>query len=112
MVKTKDELINDIQAILGENSSDDAIALLENVSDTLDSVNNTDIETLQRQLQEANDKIRETDENWRKKYIERFKAPIDTNGSSEDNNVNNNSDNKDSEEKELTFENLFKEVEK
>ena len=35
-IKTKDELIQSLNAVLGDNASDEALALMEDVSDTLD----------------------------------------------------------------------------
>ena len=35
-IKTKDELIKSLNAVLGDNASDEALALMEDVSDTLD----------------------------------------------------------------------------
>ena len=63
MKKTKAEIMESLKSILGENTSDEAIALIEDVSDTLDSMNDTT---------DWKQKYEEKDAEWRKKYTERF----------------------------------------
>lgn len=65
--KTKDELLNAIKAILGDRDDDDAIALMEDVTDTLDAYAE-DENINYKQKYEENDK------EWRRKYISRFKG--------------------------------------
>ena len=65
--KTKDELLDAIKALIGERDDDDAIALLEDVTDTLDAYAN-DENINYKQMYEENDKA------WRAKYISRFKG--------------------------------------
>ena len=60
--------MDSLSKVLGENNSDDALALLEDVSDTLDTAN-TD---LSAKLQEAQDKYNDLDKAWRQKYRDRF----------------------------------------
>lgn len=60
--------MDSLSKVLGENNSDDALALLEDVSDTLDTAN-TDLPT---KLQEAEDKYNDLDKAWRQKYRDRF----------------------------------------
>lgn len=62
----KDELLGKLKAYLGEDTSDEAIALVEDVSDTVSEG------TLDWKA-----KYTENDENWRRKYKERFFGGID-----------------------------------
>ena len=67
MVKTKEEILDAIKAKIGEDTSDEAIALLEDISDTLNDYDNkanadTDWKT----------KYEENDKEWRKRYTDRF----------------------------------------
>lgn len=94
MKKSKAEIIADLKAFIGENNSDDAIALVENVSDSIED--NTEQEDWKKRYEE-NDKA------WRQRYIDRF-----NNEEKEDDkeviDVDNSND-----DKPLTYENLFEE---
>ena len=99
MKKTKAEIIADLTAFIGENQSDDAVALIENVSDSIDD--NTD--ELRQENARLQKQYEDNDKAWRQKYIDRF-------------NNEDNKDDKDSEvidvddsDKPLTYENLFEE---
>ena len=59
-VKSKEELLASINELSAENLEDKVLALLEDVSDTLDS------------LSEVETKLKELDESWKKRYRERF----------------------------------------
>lgn len=67
-VKSKKEIMDALSAMLGDNSSDEALGLLEDVSDTLDTSNSD----LSVKLKEAEDKYNELDKTWREKYKARF----------------------------------------
>ena len=60
MIKSKEELLASINELSAENLEDKVLALLEDVSDTLDS------------LSEVETKLKELDESWKKRYRERF----------------------------------------
>lgn len=60
MVKSKEELLASINELSTENLEDKVLTLLEDVSDTLDSV--SDVEA----------RLKELDESWKKRYRERF----------------------------------------
>lgn len=67
-VKNKDEILEAIKTRVGDNTDDETISFLEDVSDTL-----TDLET------KANDddedwktKYEENDKSWRERYTNRF----------------------------------------
>lgn len=67
MVRTSEELMGSIRDYIGENHDDAAINLLEDMTDTLGDYD--------RRIQESGDwesKYRENDEQWRKRYSDRF----------------------------------------
>lgn len=63
MVKTKEELLAEINDIVGDVNTDEYLALLEDLSDTLDSVQSST---------EWEKKLKDLDETWREKYKARF----------------------------------------
>lgn len=94
-IKTRDELIAQISARIGEDTSDEAIALIEDVTDTFDDLSgraNGDGTDWKAEY-ERNDK------EWREKYVARFSSTSDD----KDDKV----DDKGGNEKEYTYENLF-----
>lgn len=103
-VRSREELMSSLNAILGENASNEALAILEDVSDTYNDLN-----------QRANpdgvnweERYEELDNEWRERYRQRFNEPYtDDNNNNNDNNDNNN--NNDNHSGRLTFESLFKE---
>lgn len=66
----KDELINKLSAYIGEDNSDAAIEILEDVSDTIDA--GGDADELIKEVEELKIKVEETDAEWRAKYKARF----------------------------------------
>ena len=63
MIKTKDEIMEEIRAYIGDRSDDQTIALVENISDTIDDyAAHGDYDT----------KLMAVEEEWRRKYMERF----------------------------------------
>lgn len=99
MIKSKEELIEEIRAVVGDDTSDNVIALIENVSDTMTELETSDGE-------EWKQKFEENDKMWREKYISRF-----TEGTSEPSAepTEPTEPTADDEEKEKTFEDLFEE---
>lgn len=99
-VKTKDELLEIIRERIGDDTSDEAISFIEDITDTLsdyeEKVTNSGTENWKRKYEE-NDKM------WREKYRKRFfsKTP-----EKEDENF------KDEDEiKSLSYDDLFEEKE-
>lgn len=67
-VKTKEEIIEEVKARVGEQTDDVTIAFLEDITDTL-----TDLETKAKgDGTDWKTKYEENDAEWRKKYTERF----------------------------------------
>ena len=92
MVKSKEELIASITKMIGDSTSDESISLLEDVTDTMDSL--SDGENWKQ-------KYEENDKEWRQKYKERFMTPVDDKGEPEPIEEPD-------EPKVKTFEELFK----
>ena len=66
-VKTRDEIMEAIRKRVGEDTSDEAISLLEDVTDTF-----ADYETKVADKTDWKTKYDEMDASWRKKYMDRF----------------------------------------
>ena len=98
-IKSKDELLEALRTRIGEDNSDEAIALIEDFVDTYD-----DLETKSKgDGTDWKQKYEDNDKEWREKYISRFSSGSDNND--ELNNEQNN------ETKEYKYENLFEESE-
>lgn len=65
MKKTREELIEDVRAFIGDRTDDEAIALLENVSDSM---------VTEESGEDWKTRFEENDREWRRKYMERFSA--------------------------------------
>lgn len=66
-VKTKDELMNALRARIGDDTSDEALALIEDFDDTINNY--------EEQTKDGTDwktKYEENDAEWRQKYRDRF----------------------------------------
>ena len=93
-ILTKEQLMESIKNRVGEDTSDDALAFIENVNDTIENMSSD----------KNNDwkaKYEENDAAWRQKYKDRF-----FNSSSEDKDDDFEEEEK---KKPMTYEALFKE---
>ena len=64
---TKDQLLTKLKGVLGENTTDEAIGLIEDVTDTYDE--------MEKEAKDKTDwkgKYEQNDAEWRKKYTDRF----------------------------------------
>lgn len=95
MIKTKDELIELVTQRIGDDTSDEAISFLEDVTDTLNNY-----ETITADNTNWKEKYEENDKEWRTKYKERF---MNGDPSRDDEII------EDETEKKYTFDSLFKE---
>lgn len=67
-VKTREEILEELRARVGEQTDDETIAFLEDVTDTL-----SDLETKAKgDGTDWKTKYEENDAEWRKRYTERF----------------------------------------
>lgn len=108
MKLTKEELIEKFKTFAGENvTSDAAIELLEDISDSVEVVKETD----ETEGEDWEAKYKELDEAWRKKYAERFSEP----GEKEEETEEKEEKTEETEEEraeDVTYEDLFEEKKK
>ena len=77
MKKTKDELIKAVSEALGENiTSDQGIALLEDIKDTFEDSTGGSSDEDKKTIAELQQKLKENDDMWRKKYTDTFLNPV------------------------------------
>lgn len=96
-VKTKEDILTSLKAVIGENSGDDAIGILEDVSDTFDDYNS--------RVNDSTDwkkKYEDNDAEWRQKYRDRFYGAVD------DNLEKEIEENIDEPSKPMSYDDLFK----
>ena len=75
MKRTKEEFMEQLKKVLGDNTSDDALALIEDASDSFEGKSKEDADWEKKYNDtkaELEKKIAEMDAEWRKKYKERF----------------------------------------
>ena len=100
MVRTKEEILEAIKGRIGDDSSDETIAFLEDITDTLNDYDNkTKTDTDWKTKYEENDK------EWRKRYTDRFFNNEEDSGSK----GSDETDEIEEPEEPTTFEDLFKE---
>lgn len=96
-VKNINEIMESVKARIGEDTSDEALAFIEDISDTLNDYDS--------RVSEAGDwkrKYEENDSSWRKKYQERFFQ-----GTPDDDTVITDPDPESEPHAPTTFEELF-----
>ena len=98
-IRTKDEILEAVKTRIGEDNSDETIAFLEDITDTLNDYDNkTKTETDWKAKYEENDK------EWRKRYTDRFfnnEEDLGSKGSDETDEIEES-------EEPTSFEDLFK----
>lgn len=92
----KEALIEKVKSYIGEDTSDAAISLLEDVSDSVEGFDGVTMEEAERM-------VAEKEEEWRKKYIDRFSGNDEEKEETEEENL------PDSEEELISYDELFKE---
>ena len=92
-IKSLDDILNSIKEQIGDEQTDEAIELLEDITDTFNEVTKNNNEDWKK-------KYEENDKAWRNKYKERFTSS----------SPNNEDDlgGEDDEPKPKTFDDLFK----
>ena len=69
MIVTFNELLQQLNTLIGDNTSDDTISLIENVTDTF---NDLSIKATNNDAEQWKNKYEENDKAWREKYKSRF----------------------------------------
>lgn len=65
-IRTRDEIMSQLQSIIGEDTSDETLAFVQDVSDTLGNDNSAS------RITELETQLEEQDKEWRKKYRDAF----------------------------------------
>ena len=99
MVKTKDEIMEEIRAYIGDRSDDQTISLIENISDTIDDY---------AAHGDYDEKLMAVEAEWRRKYIDRFMSGGENKNEVEDDKTED--EEKDKSE-EIKIEDLYTESE-
>lgn len=95
-IRTREEILNSVRSHFGDDTSDETLALVEDITDTI-----TDFENKAKNNgTDWEQKYKDNDAAWRKKYRDRFFS-----GDSSDDDDEPEPPNK----KNYSFENLFKE---
>lgn len=68
MKRTKDELLAALNALLGDNTTDEAITLMEDLSDSFDAAPTEPDAALMKQVEDLQAQL----ETWKRKYRDRF----------------------------------------
>jgi hypothetical protein len=97
-IKSREDLLKSLNTLIGDNSTDENLAILEDVTDTL-----KDYEEKTADQTDWKTKYEQNDADWRKKYKERFLSG-ETIKDEQEEDVKKDS-------KTLTFDSLFKERE-
>lgn len=97
-IKSREDLLKSLNTLIGDNSTDENLAILEDVTDTL-----KDYEEKTADQTDWKTKYEQNDAEWRKKYKERFLSG-ETIKDEQEEDVKKDS-------KSLTFDSLFKERE-
>lgn len=73
----KEDVLKMLSDYIGEDTSDNAIALMEKVSDALDE---SVVESLNNEIDNLKKQVTDTENTWREKYMKRFtdNTPITT----------------------------------
>lgn len=95
MIKSKDELLAELKEKFGADNSDEFVETLENVSDTF-----TDLSTRLENSGNWEQKYKELDKEWRKKYSDRFL-------SNSENEIMNPPEDEPEDNDKVTFNDLF-----
>lgn len=94
MIRTKDELLESLRTRVGEDTDDETLSLIEDITDTV-----SDLESRASDTTNWKNKYEENDKEWRQKYRDRF---FEGSGTTEEPDYA-----EDDEPKKLRFEDLF-----
>lgn len=98
-VRTKEEILEQLKVLIGDEPDNEKITFLEDVTDTI-----TDYESKMGDTEDWKTKYEENDKEWRKKYTERFFSEEPENVPDPD------PEDPDETHEPMNFEDLFEEV--
>ena len=99
---TKQELIDKVNGMFGEDATDEQLSLLEDISDSFEPGNSEELENTRNALTKAQTDLKE----FRQKYRERFLGGVDNEPSDKDKQDEQHEDKENKEEK-LSYNDLF-----
>lgn len=103
MVKTTDEILELIKNKFADDTSDETLSLIEDVSDTL-----KEKDSLAGSSDEWKKKYEDNDKMWREKYKSRFFTPSDGKDASDPPTPDDDGGENDEPPKPMNYEDLFK----
>ena len=103
-VLSKDDFINRVKALAGDNADDETLSMIEDFTDTYN-----DLETRTNDTEDWKSKFEQNDAEWRNKYKERFFSGDSTNP--KDVKDVQKEDVIDDSDEDITFDDLFEERE-
>ena len=68
----KEDVLKALKDYIGDDTGDSAIELMETVSDAINESDASEIETLKGKVAELEQKVVDTENTWREKYMKRF----------------------------------------
>ena len=103
-VLSHDDFMNAVKGLAGDNADDNTLTMIENFTDTFN-----DLETRTKDTTDWKAKYEKNDNEWREKYKARFfEGSAGTNSATANNEQNEDTTDDD---KEISFDDLFKERE-
>lgn len=104
-ILSKDQILQKLKAQIGDDTKDETLQFIEDVTDTFDDLNNKSKDTTNWK-----EKYEENDKNWRTKYRERFfKAPEKENEKEDEEDDEDDDFFSNEKNKKLSYDKLFKE---
>ena len=100
---SKEDLIKKVNEMFGEDATDDQLSLLEDISDSMETSNNDELESTKQELAKAQTDLKE----FKQKYRERFLGGANNNPSPQD-IKNDAKEDEETEDKKLSYDDLFK----
>lgn len=97
MIRTREELLNQIRDMIGDSTDDNALSILEDVTDTF-----ADLETRAADQTDWQARYNQLDQDWRQRYRDRFTSGSDDPAAPPDPDP-------EPDETIMTYEELFKE---
>ena len=111
MKRTKEELMQSLKTVLADNTSDEALALIEDVNDTFDGSTGGSSDEDKKTIEDLQQKLKEQDEMWRKKYTDRFFNPVPNNYNNDD-GADDTDDDNEGEDEPTKFDDLIAPIDK
>ena len=100
---SKEDLIKKVNEMFGEDATDEQISLLEDISDSMETSNNDELESTKKALTKAQTDLKE----FKQKYRERFLGGVDNNPSPKDIHDEHKEEGE-TKDKKLSYNDLFK----